>query len=76
MDDSKFGLFAFADNPIFLGGSSKKLMAKELSLCVVDAQYLRHLHKVDYRVSVKYNNRPFVGIFTMLGGIEYVIRYQ
>ncbi len=48
-------------------------MAKELSLCVVDSQYLRYLHKIDYRVSVKYNNRPFVGIVTMLGGIEYVI---
>ena len=48
-------------------------MAKELSLCVVDSQYLRYLHEIDYRVSVKYNNRPFVGIVTMLGGIKYVI---
>ena len=48
-------------------------MDKELSLCVVDADYLKYLHKVDYRVSVKYNNRPYVGIIVMIGGSEYVV---
>jgi len=48
-------------------------MEKELSLCIVDANYLKYLHKVDYRVSVKYNNRPYVGVILMINGIEYVI---
>ena len=48
-------------------------MKKDLSLCVVDADYLRYLHKFDNRVSVKYNNRPFVGVVVMVGGNEYVI---
>ena len=46
---------------------------RELSLCVVDANYLKYLRKIDYRVSVKYNNRPFVGIITLVGGNQYVI---
>lgn len=47
----------------------------ELSLCLykIDADYLKYLHNIDYRISVKYNNRPFVGIVTMLNGIKYVL---
>ncbi|MCR5796577.1 MAG: type III toxin-antitoxin system ToxN/AbiQ family toxin [Eubacterium sp.] len=48
-------------------------MDTELHLCSIDARYLKFLHSVDYRVSVKYNNRPFVGFITMLNGINYVI---
>lgn len=46
---------------------------KDLSLCVVDANYLRYLHKIDFRVSVKYNNRPFVGVIVMIEGSQYII---
>lgn len=31
------------------------------------------MHNVDYRVSVKYNNRAFVGIITTIGTQKYVI---
>ena len=31
------------------------------------------MHSIDHRVSVKYNNRPFIGIITMLNGISYVL---
>ena len=31
------------------------------------------MHSIDNRVSVKYNNRPFIGIITMLNGISYVL---
>ncbi|MEY8308387.1 type III toxin-antitoxin system ToxN/AbiQ family toxin [Erysipelotrichaceae bacterium 51-3] len=48
-------------------------MDTELCLYKVDADYLKYLHKFDYRISVKYNNRPFVGIITMVNGIEYVL---
>lgn len=48
-------------------------MDRQLSLCVVDSAYLKYMHKVDYRVSVKFNNRPFVGVIVMLNGVEYVI---
>ena len=39
----------------------------------VDKNYLKYLHNVDYRVSLKYNNRPFVGIVTSIEGKKYVI---
>ncbi len=47
----------------------------ELNLCLykIDADYLKYLHNIDYRISVKYNNRPFVRIVTMLNGIKYVL---
>ena len=48
-------------------------MEDELYLCSVDKHYLKYLHNIDYRVSVKYNNRPFVGAITMINGIKYVI---
>lgn len=37
-------------------------------LYYVDKEYLKYLHKKDYRVSVKFNNRPFAGIVTVVGG--------
>lgn len=46
---------------------------KELFLYEIDADYIRFLHKVDRRVSVKYNNRPFVGLIIMINGITYVL---
>lgn len=48
-------------------------MSSILSLYKVDADYLKYLHKIDNRISVKYNNRPFVGIVTMINGINYVL---
>lgn len=39
----------------------------------VDKDYLRYLHKIDYRVSVKYNGRPYAGIITSIGEYEYLI---
>ena len=45
----------------------------KLYLCKIDNKYLRYLHSIDYRVSVKYNNRPFVGIISVVNNIKYVI---
>ena len=39
----------------------------------IDKEYLKYLHKVDNRVSVKFNNRPFVGIVTLIDDKKYVI---
>ena len=48
-------------------------MKEQLSLYKIDPNYLRYMHSIDYRISVKYNNRPFVGIVTMINGVNYVI---
>lgn len=48
-------------------------MKYELMLYEINPKYIRFLHSVDNRVSVKYNNRPFVGIVTMINGIKYVL---
>ena len=42
-------------------------------LYYVDREYLKYLHKEDYRVSVKFNNRPFAGIITLVGDRKYII---
>ena len=42
-------------------------------LYYVDKEYLKCLHKEDYRVSVKFNNRPFAGIVTSVGDKQYMI---
>ena len=42
-------------------------------LYYVDKEYLKYLHKEDYRVSVKFNNRPFAGIVTLVGDKKYMI---
>ena len=70
MDDSKFGLFAFSEQPFLLHGDE---MEQNLSLYKIDAAYLKYMHSIDYRISVKYNHRPFVGIVTMINGISYVL---
>lgn len=46
---------------------------QNLYLYEVEHNYLRFLHNIDSRVSVKYNNRPFVGIVTMINGLNYLI---
>lgn len=48
-------------------------MEQKLSLYKIDPDYLKYLHSIDSRISVKYNNRPFVGIVTMINGISYVL---
>jgi len=48
-------------------------MERNLDLIKIDADYLKYMHKIDYRISVKYNNRPFVGVITMVNGITYVL---
>ena len=48
-------------------------MEQSLNLYKIDPSYLKYLHKIDSRISVKYNNRPFVGIVTMINGISYVL---
>ena len=45
----------------------------DLYLYQVNPNYLRFLHNLEQKVSVKYNNRPFVGIVTMINGINYLI---
>ncbi len=42
-------------------------------LYYVDKEYLKYLHKEDYKVSVKFNNRPFVRIVTFVNNKKYVI---
>ncbi len=39
----------------------------------VDHDYLKYLHNQDYRVSVKYNGRPFAGIITRIQNQMYVV---
>lgn len=39
----------------------------------MDKEYLKCLHKEDYRVSVKFNNRPFAGIVTSVGDKQYML---
>lgn len=48
-------------------------MENRLQLYKIDPGYLKFLHNIDRRISVKYNNRPFVGIITMVGNIPYVL---
>jgi len=57
-------------NPFILFGEK---MEQNLCLCKVDPAYLKYMHSIDSRISVKYNNRPFVGIVTMLNGTTYVL---
>lgn len=42
-------------------------------LCVVDRDYLKYVHKIDNRISVKYNNRPFVGLTILINSFHYVV---
>lgn len=42
-------------------------------LCKVDDKYLRYMHKCDNRISVKYNNRPFVVLVVEINGFLYAV---
>ena len=42
-------------------------------MCVVDKEYLKYLHNIDHRISVKYNNRPFVVLTIIINGFLYAI---
>ena len=48
-------------------------MERILNLCKIEPAYLRFMHSLDYRVSVKYNNRPFVGVVIVVEGLNYVL---
>ncbi len=48
-------------------------MNNNLHLYVVDPEYLKFLHKLDYRVTIKFKNRPYVGVITMINDIKYVL---
>ena len=51
----------------------RKMEKERPVLYYVDKEYLKYLHKEDYRVSVKFNNRPFAGIVTSVGDKKYMI---
>lgn len=43
-------------------------------LCTVDKDYIKHLHNnIDWRVSVKFNNRPFVVLTLNIANHNYAI---
>ena len=64
------GLFVISEQPFHI---LRRRMNLVLCLYNIDADYLKYMHKIDNRISVKYNNRPFVGIITMINGINYVL---
>ncbi len=43
------------------------------TLCEIQRDYLKYMHDVDWRVSVKYNNRKFVGLAVRINGRLYVV---
>ena len=46
---------------------------KKLRLYKVSKNYLKYLHSVDSRVSVKFTNRPYVGVIAMINNNEYLL---
>ena len=42
-------------------------------LCFVEASYIKYMHNIDYRISVKYNNRPFVVLTIPINEYLYAI---
>ena len=54
-------------------GGKQELKMDEFRLYKVEPEYIKHLHKVDNRVSKKYCTRPFVGIVTMPNGTRYFL---
>ena len=50
-----------------------KIMNQKLSLCKIAPAYLKFMHSLDSRISVKFNNRPFVGVVTIMAGLRYVL---
>ncbi len=43
------------------------------TLCEIQRDYLKYMHDVDWRVSVEYNNRKFVGLAVRINGRLYVV---
>lgn len=42
-------------------------------LCEIQRDYIKYMHDKDWRVSVKYNNRKFVGLAVRINGRMYVV---
>ncbi len=42
-------------------------------ICEISKEYLKYMHKADWRVSVKYNNRKFVGLAIRINNRIYVV---
>ena len=42
-------------------------------LCYVEKGFLKYMHSIDWRISVKYNNRGFAGVVTSINDKKYVI---
>lgn len=42
-------------------------------LCYVEKGFLKYMHSIDLRISVKYNNRVFAGIMTSINDKKNVI---
>lgn len=42
-------------------------------LCEIQRDYIKYMHDADWRVSVKYNNRKFVGLAVRMNGRFYVV---
>jgi len=42
-------------------------------LCYVEKGFLKYMHSIDWRISVKYNNRVFAGVVTSIKDKKYVI---
>ena len=50
------------------------MLNKYPSLYYVSNEYLKDLHdNIDYRVSIKYTTRPFIGILTIIENQKYLI---
>jgi len=45
----------------------------ELRLYKINQDYIRFLHRADYKVSHKFSTRPFVGFITMDNGVKYFL---
>lgn len=43
-------------------------------LCEIQRDYIKYMHDADWRVSVKYNNRKFVGLAVRINERLYVYR--
>jgi len=48
-------------------------MDERLFLYKVNPNYIKFLHEIDSKISVKYNGRPFVGVVTMISRVKYVL---
>jgi hypothetical protein len=55
-----------------------KLLEEDLKytspvICEIEREYVKYMHDKDWRVSVKYNNRKFVGLAVRINGRLYVV---